>query len=83
MFHLDCLDPPLTKAPTRLWMCPCHPHHEAENFQHPRVTKRMEVMDMLKEPINEEVAKRMFYYNVVKRLALAGFYGNNTNHISP
>lgn len=27
LFHLDCLDPPLTTAPTHRWMCPNHPEH--------------------------------------------------------
>ncbi|KAI6653691.1 PHD finger protein 12-like [Oopsacas minuta] len=79
MFHLDCLDPPLTNAPTRLWMCPCHPHHDIENFQHPRVTKRMEVMDMMKQPVNEEAIKRKFccdaiQSNILTRKNVYSFY---------
>lgn len=27
LFHLDCLDPPLTTAPTHRWMCPNHAEH--------------------------------------------------------
>ncbi|XP_054280621.1 PHD finger protein 12 isoform X2 [Macrosteles quadrilineatus] len=27
LYHLDCLDPPLTFVPTGIWMCPNHPQH--------------------------------------------------------
>ena len=26
MFHLDCIEPPLTTPPTSVWMCPAHPN---------------------------------------------------------
>lgn len=28
LFHLDCLDPPMTALPTTIWMCPVHPNHK-------------------------------------------------------
>lgn len=27
LFHMDCLDPPLTAMPTGRWMCPNHIEH--------------------------------------------------------
>lgn len=27
LFHMDCLDPPLTAMPTGRWMCPNHMEH--------------------------------------------------------
>src|SRR4029434_7432209 len=27
LFHMDCLDPPLTAMPTGRWMCPNHVEH--------------------------------------------------------
>ena len=35
VFHLDCLDPPLTTPPAAAWMCPLHPHHRTvRNLNH-------------------------------------------------
>ena len=30
VWHADCLEPPLTAAPTSSWMCPLHPDPVAE-----------------------------------------------------
>ncbi|XP_052832792.1 PHD finger protein 12 [Octopus bimaculoides] len=44
LFHMDCLDPPLTTLPTGRWMCPNHP----ENFIDEKLLKSVSLSERIK-----------------------------------
>lgn len=44
LFHMDCLDPPLTTLPTGRWMCPNHP----ENFIDENLLKSVSLSERVK-----------------------------------
>lgn len=44
LFHMDCLDPPLTTLPTGRWMCPNHP----ENFIDEKLLKSVSLSERVK-----------------------------------
>ncbi|XP_055388987.1 PHD finger protein 12 [Condylostylus longicornis] len=66
LFHLDCLDPPLTALPTGLWMCPNHP----ENFIDWKLlnsistTERIKLWNKYSGPVDHETVKTEFFRRV-------------------
>lgn len=39
LFHMDCLDPPLTALPAGKWMCPNHVEHLVVRVQNPTLLR--------------------------------------------
>ncbi|CAG9759595.1 unnamed protein product [Ceutorhynchus assimilis] len=62
-FHLDCLDPPLTAAPTSMWMCPLHVEHivDSKLLTSCSLSERIALWEKYaRQPIDEDKVKRDF-----------------------
>ncbi|XP_076367507.1 PHD finger protein 12-like isoform X1 [Tachypleus tridentatus] len=68
-FHLDCLDPPLTTAPSGRWMCPNHAEHMLEDklLTSVSLTERVKLWDMYSGPISQDTIKLNFLKKVHRR----------------
>ncbi|KAF2358486.1 PHD finger protein 12 MRG binding domain [Trinorchestia longiramus] len=68
MFHLDCLDPPLTIAPTHRWMCPNHPEQflDEHRLTSCRVSERVKLWDKCRGLVDQVAVQRSFF-NLVHR----------------
>lgn len=71
VFHMDCLDPPLSEKPRDVWMCPNH----VENFLDSKllnstsITKRLELWDKYaKLPIDQNSVKITFLNRVHRKV---------------
>jgi len=71
VFHMDCLDPPLSEKPRDVWMCPNH----VENFLDSKllnstsITKRLELWDKYaKRPIDQNSVKINFLNRVHRKV---------------
>lgn len=69
MFHLDCLDPPLTSVPTGRWMCPNHIENIVDEklLQSVSVTERVKLWDKFDDRINHHVVKMEFLKKVHRK----------------
>ncbi|XP_071215841.1 PHD finger protein 12-like isoform X6 [Salvelinus alpinus] len=57
LFHMDCLDPPLTAMPTGRWMCPNHMEHLVLNRRSLSLTSRCKLLDQFQDRISQHAVK--------------------------
>uniref|UniRef100_A0A4W5KM39 PHD finger protein 12 n=1 Tax=Hucho hucho TaxID=62062 RepID=A0A4W5KM39_9TELE len=57
LFHMDCLDPPLTAMPTGRWMCPNHMEHLVLNRRSLSLTSRCKLFDQFQDRISQHAVK--------------------------
>ncbi|CAB1348055.1 unnamed protein product [Coregonus sp. 'balchen'] len=57
LFHMDCLDPPLTAMPTGRWMCPNHIEHLVLNQRSLSFTSRCQLLDQFQDRISQHAVK--------------------------
>ncbi|XP_041918793.1 PHD finger protein 12 [Alosa sapidissima] len=57
LFHMDCLDPPLTAMPTGRWMCPNHIEHVVLNQRSTTYSNRCQLFDRFQDRISQNAVK--------------------------
>lgn len=67
LFHMDCLDPPLTAMPTGRWMCPNHIEHVVLNQKNMTLSNRCQVFDRFQDTISQHVVKVDFLNRIHKK----------------
>ncbi|KAJ1524048.1 hypothetical protein ONE63_010588 [Megalurothrips usitatus] len=62
LFHLDCLDPPLTSLPCGRWMCPNHVEQAIDEklLTSLSVTQRVALWDKYTGPVDQDTIKTEF-----------------------
>lgn len=62
VFHLDCLNPPLTVLPSGRWMCPNHVEHTLDEkfLDSVRISERIELWDKFAGSIDTHAVKLEF-----------------------
>ncbi|CAJ0966595.1 unnamed protein product [Ranitomeya imitator] len=66
LFHMDCLDPPLTAMPTGRWMCPNHIEHIVLNQKSMTLSNRCQVFDRFQDGISQHAVKLDFLSRIHK-----------------
>ncbi|XP_068126237.1 PHD finger protein 12 isoform X1 [Hyperolius riggenbachi] len=66
LFHMDCLDPPLTAIPTGRWMCPNHIEHVVLNQKSMTLSNRCQVFDRFQDSISQHAVKVDFLSRIHK-----------------
>ncbi|XP_063811975.1 PHD finger protein 12 isoform X2 [Pseudophryne corroboree] len=66
LFHMDCLDPPLTAMPTGRWMCPNHIEHIVLNQKSMTLSNRCQVFDRFQDTISQHAVKLDFLSRIHK-----------------
>ncbi|KAM4702390.1 PHD finger protein 12 [Discoglossus pictus] len=66
LFHMDCLDPPLTAMPTGRWMCPNHIEHLVLNQKSMTLSNRCQVFDRFQDSISQHAVKLDFLSRIHK-----------------
>lgn len=64
LFHMDCLDPPLTALPAGKWMCPNHVEHLVLNQRSLSLSSRCQVFDQFQDRISQHAVKLSFLRRV-------------------
>ncbi|KAG7470537.1 hypothetical protein MATL_G00114890 [Megalops atlanticus] len=64
LFHMDCLDPPLTAMPTGKWMCPNHMEHIVLNQKNMTLSNRCQLFDQFQDRISQHAVKVDFLRRV-------------------
>ncbi|XP_077995595.1 PHD finger protein 12-like [Glandiceps talaboti] len=67
LFHMDCVDPPLTTLPTGRWMCPNHPEHVMPEFNSSSLTERCRIFDKYHGRISQNAVKLQFLKKVHRK----------------
>ncbi|XP_045172555.2 PHD finger protein 12-like [Mercenaria mercenaria] len=69
MYHLDCLDPPLTSVPTTVWMCPNHVENiiDEKLLKTTMITERVKLWDKYNDRVNQHSVKMGFMKKVHRR----------------
>ncbi|XP_050785216.1 PHD finger protein 12 isoform X2 [Gopherus flavomarginatus] len=67
LFHMDCLEPPLTAMPLGRWMCPNHIEHVVLNQKNMTLSNRCRVFDRFQDTISQHVVKVDFLNRVHKK----------------
>uniref|UniRef100_A0ABM5ENQ0 PHD finger protein 12 isoform X1 n=1 Tax=Pogona vitticeps TaxID=103695 RepID=A0ABM5ENQ0_9SAUR len=67
LFHMDCLDPPLTAMPLGRWMCPNHIEHVVLNQKNMTLSNRCRVFDRFQDTISQHVVKVDFLNRIHKK----------------
>ncbi|NXG05977.1 PHF12 protein, partial [Sakesphorus luctuosus] len=67
LFHMDCLEPPLTAMPLGRWMCPNHIEHVVLNQKNLTLSNRCRVFDRFQDTISQHVVKVDFLNRVHKK----------------
>uniref|UniRef100_A0A8C1N8R9 PHD finger protein 12 n=1 Tax=Cyprinus carpio TaxID=7962 RepID=A0A8C1N8R9_CYPCA len=57
LFHMDCLDPPLTAMPTGRWMCPNHAEHIVLNQNNVPLSTRFQLFDQFQDRLSQHAVK--------------------------
>uniref|UniRef100_A0A8C2KFF4 PHD finger protein 12 n=1 Tax=Cyprinus carpio TaxID=7962 RepID=A0A8C2KFF4_CYPCA len=57
LFHMDCLDPPLTAMPTGRWMCPNHAEHIVLNQNNVPLSTRCQLFDQFQDRLSQHAVK--------------------------
>uniref|UniRef100_A0A8C1CP67 PHD finger protein 12 n=2 Tax=Cyprinus carpio TaxID=7962 RepID=A0A8C1CP67_CYPCA len=57
LFHMDCLDPPLTAMPTGRWMCPNHAEHMVLNQNNVTLSTRCQLFDQFQNRLSQHAVK--------------------------
>jgi len=64
VFHLDCLNPPLTEIPRERWMCPAHPEHliDAKLVKSTSLSERLRLWTKYaRQPVDPETVRLEFF----------------------
>ncbi|KAL7848343.1 hypothetical protein AOLI_G00230610 [Acnodon oligacanthus] len=64
LFHMDCLDPPLTAMPTGRWMCPNHIEHLVLNQRSLTLSNRCQLFDQFQDRISQHAVKVDFLQRI-------------------
>ncbi|XP_056139226.1 PHD finger protein 12 [Lampris incognitus] len=64
VFHMDCLDPPLTALPAGKWMCPNHVEHIVLNQRNLSLSSRCQLFDQFQDRISQHAVKVDFLRRV-------------------
>ncbi|WAR02474.1 PHF12-like protein [Mya arenaria] len=69
LYHLDCLNPPLTSVPTDRWMCPNHVEMATDDklLKSTLLTERIKLWDHYNDRINQHTVKMNFLKKVHRR----------------
>ncbi|XP_070571752.1 PHD finger protein 12-like [Ptychodera flava] len=67
LFHMDCVEPPLTTLPTGRWMCPNHPEHVMPEFNSASLTERCKLYDKFHGRISQHAIKLEFLKKVHRK----------------
>ncbi|XP_043910367.1 PHD finger protein 12 isoform X2 [Protopterus annectens] len=67
LFHMDCLDPPLTAMPTGRWMCPNHIEHIVLNQKNLTLSNRCQIFDHFQDTVSQHAVKVEFLHKVHKK----------------
>ncbi|XP_019401360.1 PREDICTED: PHD finger protein 12 isoform X2 [Crocodylus porosus] len=67
LFHMDCLEPPLTAMPLGRWMCPNHIEHVVLNQKNMTLSNRCRVFDRFQDTISQHVVKVDFLNRIHKK----------------
>ncbi|XP_040901850.1 PHD finger protein 12 isoform X2 [Toxotes jaculatrix] len=60
LFHMDCLDPPLTALPAGKWMCPNHVEHLVLNQKSLSLSSRCQLFDQFQDRMSQHAVKLDF-----------------------
>ncbi|XP_071768514.2 PHD finger protein 12 [Centroberyx gerrardi] len=64
LFHMDCLDPPLTALPAGKWMCPNHVEHLVLNQRSLSLSSRCQLFDQFQDRMSQHAVKVDFLRRV-------------------
>nr|XP_001919955.4 PHD finger protein 12 [Danio rerio] len=64
LFHMDCLDPPLTAFPTGRWMCPNHIQNLILNQRSLTISNRCQLFDQFQDCISQHAVKLDFLQRI-------------------
>uniref|UniRef100_A0A8D3CZQ5 PHD finger protein 12 n=1 Tax=Scophthalmus maximus TaxID=52904 RepID=A0A8D3CZQ5_SCOMX len=64
LFHMDCLDPPLTALPAGKWMCPNHVEHLVLNQKSLSLSSRCQLFDQFQDRMSQHAVKLDFLRRV-------------------
>ncbi|XP_044057674.1 PHD finger protein 12 isoform X2 [Siniperca chuatsi] len=64
LFHMDCLDPPLTALPAGKWMCPNHVEHLVLNQRSLSLSSRCQLFDQFQDRMSQHAVKLDFLRRV-------------------
>ncbi|XP_007244829.3 PHD finger protein 12 [Astyanax mexicanus] len=64
LFHMDCLEPPLTAMPTGRWMCPNHIEHLVLNQRSLTLSNRCQLFDQFQDRISQHAVKVDFLQRI-------------------
>uniref|UniRef100_A0A671LK07 PHD finger protein 12 n=1 Tax=Sinocyclocheilus anshuiensis TaxID=1608454 RepID=A0A671LK07_9TELE len=64
LFHMDCLDPPLTAFPTGRWMCPNHIQNLVLNERSLTFNNRCQLFDQFQDRISQHAVKLDFLQQI-------------------
>ncbi|XP_072325681.1 PHD finger protein 12 isoform X3 [Scyliorhinus torazame] len=67
LFHMDCLDPPLTAMPTGRWMCPNHIEHVVLNQKNMTLSNRCRIFDKFQDRISQHAIKIDFLNKIHRK----------------
>ncbi|XP_005750415.1 PHD finger protein 12 [Pundamilia nyererei] len=69
LFHMDCLDPPLTALPAGKWMCPNHVEHLVLNQRSLSLSSRCQLFDQFQDRMSQHAVKLDFLRRVHRQNA--------------
>ncbi|XP_054458055.1 PHD finger protein 12 isoform X2 [Anoplopoma fimbria] len=69
LFHMDCLDPPLTALPAGKWMCPNHIEHLVLNQRSLSLSSRCQLFDHFQDRMSQHAVKLDFLSRVHRQNA--------------
>lgn len=69
LFHMDCLNPPLTALPAGKWMCPNHIEHLVLNQRSLSLSSRCQLFDHFQDRMSQHAVKLDFLRRVHRQNA--------------
>ncbi|XP_024121100.1 PHD finger protein 12 [Oryzias melastigma] len=69
LFHMDCLDPPLTALPAGRWMCPNHVENIVLNQRSLSLSKRCQLFDQFQDRMSQHAVKLDFLRRIHRQNA--------------
>ncbi|XP_059143694.1 PHD finger protein 12-like [Physella acuta] len=75
LFHLDCLNPPLTSLPTGRWMCPNHVEHflDSHLLKSQSLTERLRLWDRYTGLVDSHTVKVDFLNKIHRKFPMFRF----------
>ncbi|KAK4877767.1 hypothetical protein RN001_010273 [Aquatica leii] len=69
LYHLDCLDPPLSSPPSGRWLCPSHVEHflDCKLLTSVSATERVKLWDKFTGPVDQDAIKIEFFRKVHRK----------------